>query len=121
MFERCMGEICLQLKILPNCLCCTQINTTQMVPTHSLVKVDGIAHEGGVVDEVKARPVLCDVALGQQPFFKLYIHTRLKHSGVPQAVHHDDYVMVELTEHLAADVKGLLKKKQNKKTERNSK
>lgn len=79
-----------------------------MVPTHFLVKVDGVAHEGGVVDEVEARPVLWDVALDQQLFSQLYIHIRLKHFGVPQAVHHDDYVMVELTERLAADVKGLL-------------
>lgn len=79
-----------------------------MVPTHLLVKVDGVAHERGVVDEVKARPVLWNVALEQQLLSQLYIHARLKRFGVPQAVDHDDYVVVELTERLAANVKGLL-------------
>lgn len=72
------------------------------------MKVDGVAHEGGVVDEVEARPVLWYVALEKQLLSQLYTHARLKHFGVPQAVDHDDYIVVKLTERLAADVEGLL-------------
>lgn len=67
-----------------------------------------------MVDEVKACPVLWHTALKQQLVPNLYTHAWLKHSGVPQAVDHDDCIVVELTKRLAADVKGLLNKKQNK-------
>lgn len=83
------------------------------------MKVDSVAHEGRVVGEVKARPVLWYVALEQQLLSQLYSCAWMKHFGVPQAVDHEDQVEVELTESLTADVKGLLKKK--KKQNRNEK
>lgn len=61
------------------------------------------------MDEVEARPVLWYVALEQQLLSQLYTHAWINHFGVPQAVDHDDHVVVEFTESLAADVKGLLK------------
>lgn len=78
------------------------------------MKVDSVAHEGRVVGEVKARPVLWYVALEQQLLSQLYSRAWMKHFGVPQAVDHEDQVEVELTESLTADVKGLLKKKKNR-------
>lgn len=72
------------------------------------MKVDSIAHEGRVVDEAEACPVLRHIALEQQLFVQLYADAGLKHFGVPQPVDHDDYVLVELAECLAANVKGLL-------------
>lgn len=77
------------------------------------MKVNSVAHEGGVVDEAEACPVLWYVALEQQLLIQLHTDAGLKHFGVPQAVDHDDYVVVELTERLAADVKGLLKSRMN--------
>lgn len=77
--------------------------------THPLVKVDGVAHEGGVMDEAEARPALWHFAPEQQLFAQLHVQVAgLKHSGVPQTVDHDDDVVVELAERLPADVKGLL-------------
>lgn len=77
--------------------------------THPLVKVDGVAHEGGVMDEAEARPALWHFAPEQQLFAQLHVKVAgLKHSGVPQTVDHDDDVVVELAESLPADVKGLL-------------
>lgn len=84
-----------------------QINNREGFCTHLLVKVDSVAHESRVVDKVKACPVLWDVALEEQLLIHLYSHTWMKHFGVPQTVDHDDHVVVELTESLATDVKGL--------------
>lgn len=78
------------------------------------MEVDRVAHEGGVVDEVEARPVLWHFALEQQVLPQAEAHVQLKHFGVPQAVDHDDDVMVELPNHLTADVKGLLKNTKEK-------
>lgn len=89
--------------------CRIQSKSRQMTRTHLLVKVDRVAHEGRMVDEVEARPVLWHVTLEKQLLSQLYAHPWIKHSGVPQAVDHDDDVVVELTESLAADVKGLLR------------
>ncbi|TNN72722.1 hypothetical protein EYF80_017006 [Liparis tanakae] len=79
------------------------------------MEVDGVAHEGGVVDEVEARPGAWHVALEQQLLPQLDAHVRLEHVGVPQAADHHDGVMVELAERLTADVKGLLKRKRKRK------
>jgi len=89
---------------------------TQTKHTHPLVKVRSVAHEGRVVDEVKARPVLWHVALEKQLLAQLYVQTWLKHPGVPQTVDHDDHVVVELAESLPADVKGLLKNRKERNT-----
>lgn len=80
-----------------------------MTDTHLLVKVNSVAHEGGVVDKAEACPALWYVALEQQLLIQLYTNAGLKHFGVQQAVDHEDQVVVELAERLAADVKGLLK------------
>lgn len=73
-----------------------------------MVKVDGVADEGGVMDEAEARPALWHFAPEQQLFAQLHVKVAgLKHSGVPQTVDYDD-VVVELAEGLPADVKGLL-------------
>lgn len=80
-----------------------------MTDTHLLVKVNSVAHEGGMVDKAEACPVLWYVALEQQLLIQLNTNAGLKHFGVQQAVDHEDQVVVELTEGLAADVKGLLK------------
>lgn len=80
-----------------------------MTRAHLLVKVDRVVHESGMVDEVEARPVLRHVTLEKQLLSQLDAHPWMKHSGVPQAVDHDDDVVVELAESLAADVKGLLR------------
>lgn len=80
-----------------------------MFRTHLLVKLYSVAEEGRVVDEAEASAVLWHVALEQQLLVQLDTDAGLKHSGVPQAVDHDDHVVVELTERLPADVKGLLK------------
>lgn len=73
------------------------------------MKVDGVAHEGGVMDEAEACPALWHFAPEQQLFAQLHSKVAgLKHSGVPQAVDHDDDVVVELAECLPADVEGLL-------------
>lgn len=71
------------------------------------MKVNSVAHEGRVVDEVEARRVLGHVALEQQLLSQLYPPAWLEHLGVPQAVDHVDYVVVKFTESLSADVKGL--------------
>lgn len=73
------------------------------------MKVDGVVHEGGVMDEAEARPVLWHFAPEQQLFAQLHVKVAgLKHFEVPQTVDHDDDVVVELAERLPADVKGLL-------------
>lgn len=83
--------------------------TALKTATHPLVKVDGVAHEGGVMDEAEACPALWHFAPEQQLFAQLHSKVAgLKHSGVPQAVDHDDDVVVELAECLPADVEGLL-------------
>lgn len=73
------------------------------------MKVDGVAHEGGVMDEAEACPALWHFAPEQQLF--VHLHTKVagvKHPGVPQAVDHDGDVVVELTDRLPTDVEGLL-------------
>ena len=72
------------------------------------MEVHSVAQESRVVDQVKAHAVLWHVALEEQLLSQLHTHSRMKHFGVPQAVDHDDHVVVELAERLAADVKGLL-------------
>lgn len=69
------------------------------------MEVDSVAHESRVVDKVKTCPVLWHLALGEQ----LLVH-QLSHFGVPQTVHHDNQVVVELLKSLATDVKGLRRK-----------
>lgn len=77
--------------------------------THLLVKVDGVAQEGGVMDEAEACPALWHFGPEQQLLVQLHADVAaVKHPGVPQAVHHDDDVVVELAVRLPADVKGLL-------------
>lgn len=71
------------------------------------MKVHSVADEGGVVDEAEAAPVLWHVALQQQLLLQLDSDARLKHPPVAQAVDHDDHIVVELTDGLAAEVKGL--------------
>lgn len=83
--------------------------TSKMFRTHLLVKLYRVAEEGRVVDEAEASPVLWHIALEQQLLVQLDTDAGLKHSGVPQAVDHDDHIVVELTKRLPADVKGLLK------------
>lgn len=77
------------------------------------MKVQSVAHEGGVVDEVKAGPVLRDFAVEEKLLSQLNVRTRKKHPGVPQAVDHEDDAVVEVLESLSADVKGLLEKRRN--------
>lgn len=73
------------------------------------MKVDGEAHKGGVMDEAEACPPLWHFAPEQQFFVNLHAKVGgVKHSGVPQAIDHDDDVVVELADCLLADVKGLL-------------
>lgn len=84
-----------------DCLCKTHI-------FHLLVKVHGVAREGRVVDEVEPCPVLRNVALVKQLFPHVHVRVCMKHPAVPQAVDHEDQVVVELAESVAADVKGLL-------------
>lgn len=76
--------------------------------THPLVKVYGVADEGRVVVEAEAGRALWHFALQQQLLVQLDADARLKHAPVAQAVDHDDHVVVELTNGLPADVKGLL-------------
>lgn len=77
--------------------------------THLLVKVDGVAQEGGVMDEAEACPALWHFAPEQQLFAQPHADVAaVKHPGVPQAVDHDDDVVVELAVCLPADVEGLL-------------
>lgn len=78
-----------------------------MHQTHPLVKVYGVADEGRVVDEAEAAPVLWHFALEQQLLVQLDTNARLKHPPVAQAVDHDDHIVVELTNGLPAEVKGL--------------
>lgn len=73
------------------------------------MKLYRVAEEGRVVDKAEAGPVLWHIALEQQLLIQLDTNAGLKHSGVHQAVDHDDHVVVELTECLPTDVKGLLK------------
>lgn len=47
-----------------------------MMEAHLLVEVYSVAHEGGVVDEAEARPVLRDVALEHQLLVQLYASAR---------------------------------------------
>lgn len=75
-----------------------------------MVKADGVAQEGRMVDEVEAGPVLWYFALGQQLLSQLYGHAWLEHLGVPQTVDHEDQVVVELLAQLTADMKDLLKR-----------
>lgn len=72
------------------------------------MKVHGVADEGRVVVEAEAGRALWHFALQQQLLVQLDADARLKHSPVAQAVDHDDHVVVELTNGLPADVKGLL-------------
>lgn len=81
------------------------------------MEFNGVAHEGRVVEEVEAGPVLRYATLLQQLLPQLHAHVWLKHFGVPQAVDHDDDVVVELEEGLAADVKCLLWKKEGIKSQ----
>lgn len=83
---------------------------TSVLHTHLLVEVNSVAHEGRVVDEVEARPVLWHIAFEKKLLSQLHSHARIKHLGVPQAVDHDDQRLVKLAECLATDMKGLLKK-----------
>lgn len=84
--------------------------------THPLVKVDGEAHEGGVIDEAEACPPLWHFAPEQKFFVNLHTEVvGVKHSGVPQAVDHDKDVVVELADGLLADVKGLLQNRRKTK------
>lgn len=77
------------------------------------MKVQSVAHEGGVVDEVEAGPVLRDFTVAEQLLSQLNVRTRKKHPGVPETVDHVDDAAVELLESLTADVKGMLEKRRN--------
>lgn len=48
-----------------------------MMDAHLLVEVNSVAHEGRMVDEAEACPVLGDVALEQQLLVQLYANARL--------------------------------------------
>lgn len=61
------------------------------------------------MDEAEACPPLWHFAPEQQFFVNLHVKVvGVKHSGVPQAVDHDNDDVVEFTDCLLADVKGLL-------------
>lgn len=74
------------------------------------MKVYSVADEGGVVDESESTPILRHVALEQQLLLQLDTNTRLEHPPVTQAVDHDDHIVVELTDGLPAEVKGLFQR-----------
>ena len=73
-----------------------------------MVEVDGVAVEGRVVGEAEAAPEPRDSALVQQLLAQFNVVARLEYLGVPQAVDHEDEVVVKLPVSLPADVKGLL-------------
>jgi len=83
------------------------MEATRRAP-YLVVEVEGVAEEGRVVQEVKAGPVLRHAGLEQELLAHLHGAARLEQLGVPQAVHHDDQVVVELPVRLPADVEGLL-------------
>lgn len=62
-----------------------------------MVKVDGEAQKGGVMDEAEASLPLWHFAPEKQLFINLHTKVIVKeHFGVPQAVDHDGNVVVEL-------------------------
>lgn len=77
-----------------------------------MVEVDGVAHEGWVIDEVEAGGALWYFAPLQKPLVQLHVDARLECLGIPQEVDHVNYVVVEIAEGLTADAKSLSEKEE---------
>lgn len=82
------------------------------------MKVEGVAEEGRVVDEVEAGPGLGHFAERQELLVHHDGHAGKEHLGIPQAAHHEGQVVVKLPVRLPADVKRLLQWRDDEKKKR---